>query len=320
MNCQPRLPSLRSARSFRQLETVTFDHAKHSPFMKIYTRVPNSPIAIDDNHKKVGNDCSFVVSDRTLHCVSQNFKCSLRICSYETVLQLSQRLGEIMKRPPSELVLICKGKVISRHPMFTLEALGAFSSSSSCKLLITQRPPGPNWLLITTVFLCSSSLSPLIFCMHADSPVAAVKGRVRDLLRCPVAVFSLHLADGAALPDAATLRDLGVAYGDRIYCRIRCEEPEAVPPSVLAAAAAAVREQVRQADAAHDGRVGCKRRRGNDEPTSGVSEEEQGARDDATRPGARRATVLRSSDEPTARDRCVHPPASALANSGVRDG
>ena len=101
--------------------------------------------------------------------------------------------------------------------------------------------------------------------MHADSPVGSVKGRVRELLCCPIAVISLHLADGAMLQDAATMRDLGVADSRRIYCRICSEEPEPILPSAFAAAAAAVREQVRLADAMHLGRSGCKRPREDEE-------------------------------------------------------
>ena len=200
--------------------------------------------------------------EKTFDCVAHNFKCLLQVSEYETVFQLSQRLGKIKKCPPSSLVLICKGKVVSSHPMFNFEALCLFASSTSCKLLISQRPPGPVWLRITVVFLCSSSLSPKVYHMHSDDLVKKIKSQLREDLRCSVAEFSLHLADGAALPDAVTLSELGLADDERIYCRIRSEAPEPVPPSGLAAAAAAVREQVRRADAMHCGGVGCKRLRG----------------------------------------------------------
>ena len=211
------------------------------------------------------NEEETIENKKTFNCIAIGFKCSLPVCESETVLQLSERLGKIMQCPPSELILICKGRFISRHPMFSLKALGVFGSSPMCKLIISQRPPGPTRIFITTIFLCSSSLTPLVICMHADSPVASVKGRVRELLCCPIAVISLHLADGATLPDAATMRDLGVADGDRIYCRICSEEPEPIQPSAFAAAAAAVREQVRLADAIHLGRNGCKRPREDEE-------------------------------------------------------
>ena len=194
-------------------------------------------------------------------CVGQDFKCCLQVSQHETILQVSKRLGKLKKCPASELVLICKGKVVSCHPMFSLEALDLFESSAICKLLVLQRPPGPAWLRITVVFLCSSLLPPIVYNhMHSDSPISRVKSQLREALRCSVAEFSLHLADGAALPDAVTLSELGLADDERIYCRIRSEAPEPVPPSGLAAAAAAVREQVRRADAVHCGGVGCKRR------------------------------------------------------------
>ena len=208
--------------------------------------------------QKIGEESR---KNKTFNYIAIGFKGSLHACESETVLQLSERLGKIMQCPPSELVLICKGRFISRHPMFSLEALGVFDSSPACKLVISRRPPGPTWIAITTVFLCSSSLTPLIFCIHTDSTVASVKERVRELLCCPAAVTSLHLADGAALPDSLTLRNLGVADGGRIYCRIRSDEPEPLPPSAFAAAAAAVREQVVRAEAIHSGRTGFKRAR-----------------------------------------------------------
>ena len=201
-------------------------------------------------------------SSRMIHCMFINTQWSLRVKAYETILQISQRIAKVTKCTPSELVLICKGKVVSCHPMFSLEALDLFESSAICKLLVLQRPPGPAWLRITVVFLCSSSLSPIVYHMHSDSPISRVKSQLREALRCSVAEFSLHLADGAALPDAVTLSDLGLADDERIYCRIRSEAPEPVPPSGLAAAAAAVREQVRRADAMHCGGIGCKRLRG----------------------------------------------------------
>ena len=197
--------------------------------------------------------------EKILHCISLNFKCSLKVGQYDTVLQLSKRLGNMLNRPPSELALICKGKVLSRYPMSNLEALGIFSSSTASKLLISQRPPGPNWVRLTIVFLCSSSLSPVVFYMHTDSLICRVQCQLREHLRCAVAQFALHLADGAALPEDETLRNLGVADDDRIYCRVLSEEPRPVPPSAMAAAAAAVRVLVLRADAAHFAGAGRKR-------------------------------------------------------------
>ena len=198
---------------------------------------------------------------KTIHCVSQNCKFSLQVEQLETVLQLSVRLAENIKIPSSDLLLICKGRIISHHPFFSLQDLGLFTTSPECKLIVSKRPPGPVWPRIKTLFLCSNSLSPLVFRMHADSPIACVKRQLRELLRCPAAVLCLHLADGATLPDTVTLRDLGVTDGFRLYCRIRSDESDALSPSPLVAAAATVREQVRQADAAHCDGVGRKRRR-----------------------------------------------------------
>ena len=84
--------------------------------------------------------------DKRFDCVGQDFKCCLQVSLHETILQVSKRLGKLMKCPSSELVLICKGKVVSSHPMFSLEALDLFDSSSTCKLLVLQRPPGPAWI------------------------------------------------------------------------------------------------------------------------------------------------------------------------------
>ena len=223
----------------------------------------NGPRYLDDEIQSYQEfRCEHQNQDKAFHCVAQDFKCRLQVSKCETVFQLLQRISKIKKCPPSSLVLICKGKVVSRHPMFSLEALCLFASSTSCKLLISQRPPGPVWLRITVVFLCSSSLSPIVYYMHSGSRVSKIKSQLREDLRCSVAEFSLHLADGAALPDAVMLSDLGLADDERIYCRIRSEAPEPVPPSGMAAAAAAVREQVRRADAMHCGGVGCKRLRG----------------------------------------------------------
>ena len=199
---------------------------------------------------------------RTINYIFIKTKYSLQVSHHETILQILQRIAKVTKCPSSELVLICNGKVVSSHPMFSLEALDLLDSSATCKLLVLQRPPGPAWLRITVVFLCSSSLPPIVYNhMHSDSPISRVKIQLREALRCSVAEFSLHLADGAALPDAVTLSELGLADDERIYCRIRSEAPEPVPPSGLAAAAAAAREQVRRADAVHFSGVGCKRRR-----------------------------------------------------------
>ena len=233
---------------------LTCSEAQNSPESVEPKFGRNAPCCIESEHDRK-------TTFRTLHCIAINFKCSLRVCESETVLQLSNRLGKLMQCSPSELILICNGRFISRHPLFSLEALGLFASSSICKLVISQRPPGPTLLLITTIFLCSSSLSPLLFSMLAESTITSVKRRIRELLRCPVAIFSLYLSDGSELPDTVTLRELGVADGGRLYCRIRSEEQEPALPSALASTAAAVRKLVRQADAVTSGMTVCKRPR-----------------------------------------------------------
>jgi hypothetical protein len=70
---------------------------------------------------------------------------------------------------------------------------------------------------------------------------------VQESLRCH-ACLSIHSADGALLPTAISLRDLGVADGGRLYCRILAQEPALLPQRAVADAAAAVREQIRIAD------------------------------------------------------------------------
>ena len=235
----------------------------------------------------------------TLRCVSKDFTCSLRISQHATVLQLSERLGQLMHTTPSQLVLICNDCTISRHPLFTLKDLGVFTSLRDCKVLISKKPAKSTWPRIIAVFLCSSSLSPLAFRMHSDSSVAQVKRQLRELLRCPVAVLSLHLADGAALLEVATLRELGVADGHRLYCRIWSEEPAA---SSLDAAAATVREQVRQADALYFDGVRSKRR-GQDDEAAGCDRNDGGksAKGTKTFLGVRRGFLCAPEAAPTKR-------------------
>ena len=204
-----------------------------------------------------------------------------------------------MHTTPSQLVLMCNDCAISRHPMSTLKDLGVFTSSRDCKVLISKKPAESTWPRIIAVFLCSSSLSPLTFRMHADSSVAQVKLQLRELLRCPVAVLSLHLADGAALMEATTLRDLGVADGHRLYCRVWSEEPAA---SSLHAAIVTVREQVRQADALHLDGVRSKRR-GQDDEAAGCARNDGGksAKWTKTFLGVRRGFLCASEAVPTRR-------------------
>jgi hypothetical protein len=188
----------------------------------------------------------------TLKCAFNHQHLILKVRSNSNILQISFMIGRMLQCPHSDLVLICKGEVISRHPMFSLEDLGfstpcSSSSDGSIKLLISRRPPGPTWIKFTAAFLCTTSLKPLTFRMHSASPVANVKRQVQESLRCH-ACLSIHSADGALLPTAISLRDLGVADGGRLYCRILAQEPALLPQRAVADAAAAVREQIRIAD------------------------------------------------------------------------
>jgi hypothetical protein len=181
------------------------------------------------------------------------------------VRQLSARLGQQMQCPPADLVLICKGMILTNHLNSTLASLGLFkpvgfkfTPVKRCKILISRRPPGPTWIHLTTTFLCTTSLKPIFCRMHTASPIANVKRQLRELLRCPGACLSLYAGDGELLSETTSLRDLGDIDGGRLYCRILAEEP-AVPPApnssagASAAAAAAVRELIRAADFAWHG-------------------------------------------------------------------
>ena len=92
--------------------------------------------------------------------------------------------------------------------------------------------------------------------MRASSHVADVKHELRDLLRIPNLCLSLHRADGEPLPDGASLRDLGVRDGERVYCRIHTEDP----PPAAAVDAGRVREQIKRAEEAGEGEGGRSKR------------------------------------------------------------
>jgi hypothetical protein len=94
--------------------------------------------------------------------------------------------------------------------------------------------------------------------IRASSPAADIKRELRDLLRIFNLCLFLHRADDEPLPDGASLRDLGVRDGERVYCRIHTEDP----PPAAAVDAGRVREQIRRAEATEKGGVrGSKRAR-----------------------------------------------------------
>jgi hypothetical protein len=153
-------------------------------------------------------------------------------------------LAQRIEKLSSELLLICRGEIISSHPNSSLESFGLAVGGAYQLLVIVTRA----WLRVTAHILCSS-FPPMPLPMCASSHVADVKHELRDLLRIPNLCLSLHLADGEPLPDGASLRDLGVRDGERVYCRIHTEDP----PPAAAVDAGRVREQIRRAEAAGTG-------------------------------------------------------------------
>ena len=180
----------------------------------------------------------------TVKCVSSNWKCSLILSPADKVCHLTNLLAQRMNSLPSELRLICSGRVLSRRPTSSLASFG-LATGGAYKLLVIRRPVTQTWLRITAHVLCCS-LPPMQLPMHASSPAADVKREVRDLLRIPALCLSLHLPDGEPLPDGASLRDLGVRDGGRVYCRIHTEDP----PPPAAVDAERVRELIRRAEGA----------------------------------------------------------------------
>ena len=124
-------------------------------------------------------------------------------------------------------------------------------------LLVIRRRVKSVWLRITAHVLCSS-LPAMDIPMLSSSTAADFKRELRELLRIPA--LSLHHADGEPLPDGASLRDLGVRDGERVYCRIHTEDP----PPAAAVDAGRVREQIRRSaagGAGEGGGAGSKRAR-----------------------------------------------------------
>ena len=180
-------------------------------------------------------------------CISAKFECSLCISTTEKVLCLRACLAQNVECPPEDLVLLCRGKNLSSRLNSSLASFG-LAVGGAYKLLVIRRPVTPAWLRITAHVLCSS-LPPMHLHMHASSPAVNVKRELRELLRIPALCLSLHLADGEPLPDGASLRDLGVRDGERVYCRIHTEDP----PPAAAVDAGRVREQIRRAEGSAEG-------------------------------------------------------------------
>jgi hypothetical protein len=177
-----------------------------------------------------------------LNCISNNFKCSLCLSPADRVSHLTKVLAQRMNNLPSaDLLLVCKGIVLSNQPESSLASLG-LAVGDVYELLVIRQSVKPAWLRTTAYFLCSS-IPPIQIPMRATRFPADFKSEVRNVLRIPGLCLSLHLADGEPLPDGASLRDLGVRDGGRVYCRIHTEDP----PPAAAVEAGRVREQIRRA-------------------------------------------------------------------------
>jgi hypothetical protein len=189
-----------------------------------------------------------VVDGLTLVCASNENECSLCLSPEDSVSKLTDLLDQNMDDLPPEYLLVCKGQILSRRPEATLASFG-LAMGGIYKLLVIP-PVTPTWLRLTAHILCSS-FPPMSIPMRASSPVAHVKRELRDLLRIPTLCLSIHLAVGEPLPDGASLRDLGVQDGERIYCRIHTVDP----PPAAAVDAERVREQIRRMEGTAEGGV-----------------------------------------------------------------
>ena len=185
-------------------------------------------------------------SDRIIFdCVSKDFRCSLSLCPADKVSHLTKLLAESMEHLPSELLLICRGRILSQRPNSSLASFG-LAARGAYRLFVIRRPVKPAWLRITAHILCCS-LPTMPIPMRSSSTAADIKRELRDMLRIPALCLSLHRADGEPLPDGASLRDLG--DGERVYCRIHTEDP----PPAAAVEAGRVREQIQRAKEAAEG-------------------------------------------------------------------
>jgi hypothetical protein len=187
-----------------------------------------------------------IAENARFNCVTKDLICCLDVCLTDTVFEFAALLAERMQCLPAELLLICKGRILSRYPTATLAAFG-LKRGGTYKLLAARHPARPVWLRITAHFLCCS-LPPTPLRMHATSPIINIKRQLRELLRTPYLSLSLHLADGEELPDCASLQDLGVRDGARVYCRIHCDNP----PPAEAVEAGRVLALIESADRAAD--------------------------------------------------------------------
>jgi hypothetical protein len=160
----------------------------------------------------------------------------------ENVFHLTNRVARTLKNLPSKLILICRGRILSRHLTSPLASFG-LAAGCTYKLLVIRRPVTPTWLRITAHVLCSS-FSPIPLPIRVSWRAYDIKRELRELLRIPALCLSLHRADGELLPDGASLRDLGMRDGERVYCRIHTEDP----PPAAAVEAGRVREQIRRAE------------------------------------------------------------------------
>ncbi len=225
-----------------------------------------------------------------------------------------------MRCCPSNLIIICKGRILSRQPKSTLQELGvadALGEKGSCKLVVLQRLSAPTWPRLQVCIL-GQTIKPLTLRMHASSPIINVKRQIREKLRIPNLAFSLHTVDGELLHDDLSLRDLRIPDGGRLFCRIRAEDPAvAVDADQEEQAAAAVRELIRQIESGPNATrapsSGSKRRRGSEGATLDVG---GGAPD--RRPagflGMRRGFLL--AGPPAAPPA---PPPTAVSNTGPLD-
>jgi hypothetical protein len=187
-----------------------------------------------------------------LQPLSHEFKEHLVIDLNENVYSLCSIIAQHEDCSPADLIIICKGRVISREPTSTLDKIGildTLKTTGICNLMVLQRPLSPKWLRLRVFFLCTQN-QPLNLRMHSASLAVNVKHQIRELLLAPYAVLFLHSADGELLPDDLSLRDLRVPDGGRLYCRIRTQYLASSFAQDEHAAAAAAREQIRQAEAA----------------------------------------------------------------------
>ena len=62
--------------------------------------------------------------------------------------------------------------------------------------------------------------------------------QIREFLRCPTAILSLHLVDGVLLNDGQSLGNLSISYQVQLYCSLHTEVPTTTPEQINSAAGA----------------------------------------------------------------------------------